>query len=109
MGKREGFRSPTGRVRQAGPAPHGWTTQGEAYPARASRRLAEQRFRQALGHTILDEILRVRLARVCTLLKETNLPISRITHMCGFESDSHLGVVFRKLHACTMRDYRKKR
>ena len=76
---------------------------------RASRRLAEQRFRQALGHTILDEILRVRLARVCTLLKETNLPISRITHMCGFESDSHLGVVFRKLHACTMRDYRKNR
>lgn len=76
---------------------------------RASRRLAEQRFRQQLGRTILDEIRRVRLERVCTLLRETNLPISDITHSCGFESESHLGCVFRQHFGSTMRDYRKNR
>jgi LacI family transcriptional regulator len=75
---------------------------------RASRRLAEQRFRQELGRTILDEIRRVRLERVCTLLRETNLPIGEITRTCGFDSESHLGTVFRHAYACTMRDYRKR-
>ncbi|OGV69250.1 MAG: hypothetical protein A2283_03555 [Lentisphaerae bacterium RIFOXYA12_FULL_48_11] len=76
---------------------------------KASRRLTEIRFREALGHTILEEILRVRMERVCTLLKETNLPIGEITGICGFESESHLGVVFRRRFGSTMRDYRKSR
>lgn len=75
----------------------------------ASRRLTEIRFREVLGRTILEEIQRIRMERVCTLLKETNLPISEITSNCGFESESHLGVVFRRCHGCTMRDFRKGR
>lgn len=75
----------------------------------ASRRLAEQHFRRALGHTILEEIRHVRLERVCKHLKETNLPISEIARVCGFDSESHLGTVFRKQFGCTMRDYRKAR
>jgi LacI family transcriptional regulator len=75
----------------------------------ASRRLAEIRFRETLGRTILEEIQRVRLERVCTLLKETNLSIGEITRACGFDSESHLGTVFRRRFDCTMRDYRKKR
>jgi len=59
----------------------------------ASRRLTEMRFREVLGRTILEEIQRVRMERVCTLLKETNSPIGVITQNCGFESESHLGVV----------------
>lgn len=73
----------------------------------ASRRLTEQRFREQLGHTILDEIRNVRLERVRTLLRDTNLSIGAITHACGFESGSHLGTVFRHAHGCTMRDFRK--
>ena len=75
----------------------------------ASRRLAEQRFRLELGHTILDEIRRVRLERVCKHLKETNLPIGEIARACGFDSESHLGTVFRKQFGCTMRDFLKAR
>ena len=75
----------------------------------ASRRLAEQRFRQELGRTILDEIRHVRLERVCKPLKDTNLPIGEIARTCGFDSESHLGTVFRKQFGCTMREYRKKR
>ncbi len=75
---------------------------------RASRRLAEQRFRGQLGRTVLDEIRRVRLERVRTLLRETNLSIGEIAHACGFDSESHLGTVFRREHGCTMRDFRKR-
>lgn len=74
----------------------------------ASRRLVEQRFRHQLGRTLLDEIHRVRLERVCTLLKETNLAIGEISYTCGFNSESHLGSVFRKRFGSSMRDFRKK-
>jgi LacI family transcriptional regulator len=74
----------------------------------ASRRLTEMRFREKLGHTILEEIRRVRLERVCTLLKESDKLIGEITSECGFDSESHLGTIFRRHLGCTMRDYRKK-
>lgn len=74
----------------------------------ASRRLVEQRFRAQLGRTILDEIRRVRMERVCTMLRETNKSIGDIAHQCGFESVSHLGSVFRREYGCTMRDFRKR-
>jgi len=76
---------------------------------RASRRLAEIRFRRELGHTILDEIQRVRLARVCTHLRETNLQIGEIVRACGFDSESHVSILFRRRFGCTMRDFRKNR
>ncbi|MDA3925491.1 MAG: DNA-binding transcriptional regulator [Kiritimatiellae bacterium] len=73
----------------------------------ASRRLTEMRFREALGHTILEEIRRVRLEEVCTRLIESDQLISEITYACGFDSESHLGTLFRRKFGCTMRDYRK--
>ena len=75
----------------------------------ASRRLSEIRFRRELGHTILDGIQRVRLERVCTLLRETNLQIGEIVRACGFDSESHVSILFRRHFGCTMRDYRKAR
>jgi len=74
----------------------------------ASRRLVEQRFRAQLGRTILDEIRRVRMERVCTMLRETNQTIGDIACQCGFSSGSHLGSVFRREYGCTMRDFRKR-
>lgn len=76
---------------------------------RASRRLAEIRFRKELGHTILDEIQHIRLGRVCTLLRETNQPIGEIIRACGFDSESHVSTLFRRRFGCTMRDFRKNR
>jgi len=75
----------------------------------ASRRLAEIRFRKELGHTILDEIQRVRLERVCTLLRETNQPIGEIIRACGFDSESHVSTLFRRRFGRTMREFRKNR
>ncbi len=72
-----------------------------------SRRLAETRFRQATGHSIHEEIQSARLDQVCRLLRETELPIGKITDQCGFISESYLGLVFRRGHRMSMREYRR--
>ncbi len=72
-----------------------------------SRRLAELRFRQAVGHSIHDELQNARLAQVRRLLQETDLSIAEITEHCGYESESYLGLVFRKNLNVTMRQFRK--
>ena len=74
---------------------------------KVSRRLAELRFRQAVGHSIHDELQGARLAQVRRLLQETELSISEITDHCGYESESYLGLVFRKHANMTMRQFRK--
>lgn len=72
-----------------------------------SRRLAELRFRQAVGHSIHDELQGARLAQVRRLLLETDLSVAEITEHCGYESESYLGLVFRKQFGSTMRQFRK--
>ena len=74
---------------------------------KVSRRLAELRFRQAVGHSIHDELQGARLAQVRRLLQETELSIAEITDQCGYESESYLGLVFRKHYRTTMRQCRK--
>ena len=74
---------------------------------RVSRRLAELRFRQAVGHSIHDELQSARLAKVRRWLQETELTISEITAQCGYENESYLGLVFRKNYTMTMRQFRK--
>ena len=71
-----------------------------------SRRLAELRFRQAVGHSIHDELQQARLAQVRRLLRETDRSIAEITERCGYESEGYLGLVFRKQYGLTMRQFR---
>jgi len=72
-----------------------------------SRRFAERHFREACGHSILDEIQHTRLERVCALLRETNLPIREIGERCGYQTEIYLKVLFKKRFGVTMRAYRK--
>jgi len=71
-----------------------------------SRRLAELRFREACGYTILTEIQNQRLERVCSLLRETHLPIGIIGERCGYTVETYLKVLFKKRFGMTMREYR---
>lgn len=71
-----------------------------------SRRYAERHFRSVFGHSILEEIQRQRLERVCALLRATNLPIGDIGARCGYGSDIYLKVLFKKTYGMTMREYR---
>lgn len=72
----------------------------------SSRRYAENRFKSVVGRTIMEEIRRVKLERVCALLSETNLSIGEIACECDFTRESHLAFLFRKHHNMTMSQYR---
>ena len=52
-----------------------------------TRRLFDMRFREAAGHSALDEILNVRMARAMELLTNTDMPISAIAHFSGFKTE----------------------
>ena len=60
-----------------------------------SRSVLQRRFRNALGRTVHDEIIRVRLARARELLTETNLPMAIIAEQAGFKHQEYMGAVFK--------------
>ncbi len=72
-----------------------------------SRSHLEKQFSRILGHSVLDEIQARRLERLCSLLRETALPIGEIGARCGYETDTYLKRLFKKRFGMTMRDYRK--
>lgn len=72
----------------------------------SSRRSVEQRFRAAVGHSIGEEIFRIRFEKVLRLLADPRLPIEQIASDCGWESASFLKRTFRRLTGMTMREWR---
>ena len=73
----------------------------------ASRRSLETRFKAVMGRTVYSEIMRVRLERVQTLLRETPMSIEAVADTCGFASASHLGTVFRSHFGKTLSAFRR--
>ena len=73
-----------------------------------SRRLADLRFRQMTGGTLLKAILRHRFGELKHRLRDTNMPIEKIITSCGFKTFSNAKALFRKRFGCSMRDYRQK-
>jgi len=73
-----------------------------------SRRWLEKRFKAHMGRTVYAEILRIRLERVQTLLRESSEPIEEIADACGFASASHLGTQFRRHFDTTPAAYRRR-
>jgi LacI family transcriptional regulator len=74
----------------------------------ASRRVLEKRFRRVLGHTIHDEIARVRIERVTAMLTETQTPISQIARELDFPDVAHLSRCFRRATGLSPLQYRKR-
>jgi LacI family transcriptional regulator len=72
-----------------------------------SRRMLERHFRQYLGRSIHQEILRVQMHAIEKRLLETELPVSKIARNCGFSTPEYMGQAFRRYHKMTMRQYRK--
>ena len=72
-----------------------------------SRRLFNMRFREATGHSVLDEIQHVRLERVFALLSGTDMEIGAIADFCGFGSGVELRHVFRARTGKSLRQWRK--
>ncbi|MBO6167575.1 MAG: substrate-binding domain-containing protein [Kiritimatiellae bacterium] len=71
-----------------------------------SRRLAEMRFREATGKSILEEIQRVRFERIFYLLSHTSKPIGAIADFAGYKSPESLRRLFQKRTGMSMREWR---
>lgn len=67
-----------------------------------------RRFREAMGHSVLDEILHIRLERAVALLSQTDTAIGAIPGLCGFACDRTLDALFRSRFKMSMRDWRKR-
>jgi LacI family transcriptional regulator len=73
-----------------------------------SGRWLERRFRAALGHSVLASIQRTRMGTVCSMLKETDLPLAAISQKSGFSHPNHLCALFRREFNMTMSEYRRR-
>ena len=72
-----------------------------------SRSLLDLRFREAMGHSVMDEILHVRLERVFDLLRRPDMPISAIADFSGFGSLRALDKLFRSRFGGSLSEWRK--
>ncbi|MBR1835952.1 MAG: substrate-binding domain-containing protein [Kiritimatiellae bacterium] len=73
-----------------------------------SRRLFEMRFREATGHSILAEILHVRMQSVHALLSGTDTSIDAIADFCGFGSSRALRKFFLSHEGISMKEWRNR-
>ena len=61
-----------------------------------SRWVLEDRFRRAVGHSIHEDVLRVRLAEARRLITTTALPLKTIAPRAGFGSVAYMTTLFRR-------------
>lgn len=73
-----------------------------------SRRALEYRFRKVLGNSIYNQIRRIRVEQICSMLIETNLSISQIAHEFGLVELEHFSRYFRAEKGISPNDFRKK-
>lgn len=75
--------------------------------AGCSRRYLEMHFRQYVGVSVRDIIMKTKIDRVKLLLEQSNLSIGEITEQCGFARESHLAVLFKMATGSSMSNYRR--
>ena len=73
-----------------------------------STRLLEKDFKKTTGRSIIDELNRIRLAKVQELLRNTSLDETAIATASGFGSCAYLRNLFRKRFGLTMRIWRQR-
>lgn len=63
-------------------------------------------YKKEVGISVMEQLKQIRLAKARQLLRQTALPIEEISRMCGYESPSYFGRLFREAVGCAPRDYR---
>ena len=71
-----------------------------------SRRSLESRFRKIIGHSVFVEIRRKRIEKICSLLIETDLTITKIALMLGYNDSDHIARFFKKEKNMTPKQFR---
>ena len=73
-----------------------------------SRRVLESRFQKTLGRSPHQEIQRQRMNRVKELLSDTDLSISEIADLAGFEHSEYMAAAFKRETGISPSGYRGK-
>jgi len=73
-----------------------------------TERLAETRFKEAVGHRITEEITEVRLEHALDLLRNPKQDIGPVANLCGWDADAYLKRLFKRRFGMTMREWRDK-
>lgn len=76
--------------------------------AAVSRRVLESRFKERLGHSPHQAIMRARIERIRTLLLETSLSIAEIARRTRFQHVEYMTVAFKRALGCTPTAYRQR-
>ena len=84
----------------------GITTADVVASLHVSRSLADLRFREVTGTSILEAILARRLDEVKRLLRDTDMRISEIAARCGYRDANYLKNLFKKRTGMSMREWR---
>ena len=72
-----------------------------------SRRLLEQKFQLSLSSTPYQELLKIKMDRVCQLLEHTGKKIIEISQLCGFSSQHQFSNCFKRLYGMSPRAFRE--
>lgn len=83
------------------------SVQNVADQLHVNRRTLERRVRAALGHSLLDEIVRCRFNRAERLLRETELPIKTVASLAGFGTSENMRQIFLKRAKISPAGYRR--
>jgi AraC-like DNA-binding protein len=83
-----------------------WTLPRLADFARMSESSLSHVFKEATGHPPIDYLIRVRVQRAMTLLRESSLPISSVADRVGFSDSNYFTRQFRRIAGTTPRDFR---
>lgn len=62
-------------------------------------------FKQEMGETLSEYLLRIKIERAARLLKEDKYKIGEIAGMVGYSTSSYFSVMFKKYTGCTPREY----
>ena len=76
----------------------------EAVPI--SRRTLELRFSSTIGHSIKDEINRLRVISLKRLLLESDMNLNQLSQQSGFSTAKHMTRVFQKCTGMSPKEYR---
>ena len=71
-----------------------------------SRSYVQHLYKQFFGVSILSDIQSCRIEYAKLLLSSTNIKVSVISQLCGYDSDVHFMRVFKKVTAVTPTDFR---
>jgi LacI family transcriptional regulator len=87
----------------------GFTVEDLVEHTAVSRSTLDRWFARYLGHSVSDEITRVRIERIKELLATTNLVVEEVSRLAGFSHPETMYRLFKESCAQTPSDFRRAR